>query len=429
MLIDLHLVALLVGVIAGTVGGLMPGFGNLMTMIVLIPFIRSWPALDIIICYAVMTQISQFVGSITSIYTGIPGEPSSMPTVTEAKRLSDSEVNGVIAATSIGSAFAAIVSLAICWIIAPYFINVAWFFRTEIIIALLVTAVFFITYFSKEPFLVSFAMLVAGFAFGSVGWNAPLSIPIGTFGFLQAYQGIPMESAVLMLFAIPQLYQLSIPKMNVREVKFKFVIPSLNYLKLFWYSVIGFIAGFMPGLTTVFSSQLAYNISKALSSKPSERILAAETANNAGAISQLIPLLVLGLPLVASEALALNLMETRGFVASAGTAMEYFMASVTPMIIAVGFGLIVSWPIATYILHLLRMNLKWFRLITLVGLIVIILFQAHVDRSLGYVLICTLAMAPVTWLVRKVDTTVLVFGFLIADRVWDSGVRLVNLYQ
>lgn len=429
MQIDLYLLALLVGVIAGTVGGLMPGFGNLMTMIVLVPFIRSWPALDIIICYAVMTQISQFVGSITSIYTGVPGEASSMPTVIEAKRLSDSEINGVVAATSIGSAFAAITSLAICWIIAPYFINVAWYFRTEVIIALLIIAVFFITNFNKEPFLVSFAMLGVGVAFGSVGWNAPLSIPIGTFGFLQAYQGIPLESAVLMLFVIPQLYQSSIPKMIVKDIKFKFVMPSLNYLKLFWYSIIGFIAGFMPGLTTVFSSQLAYNISKAVSPAPAERILAAETANNAGAISQLIPVLVLGLPLVASEAIALNLMETRGFVAGADTAMEYFMAGIIPMVVAVGFGLLVSWPIATYILQLLRMNLKWFRLVTLVSLIIIILFQAHIDRSLEYVLICTLAMAPMTWLVRKLDTTVLIFGFLIADRVWDSGVRLINLYH
>ena len=77
--------------------------------------------------------------------------------------------------------------------------------------------------------------------------------------------------------------------------------------------MLGAIGGLAPGLTTIMSSQLAYIDAKRRNLPPVEKIIAAETANNAGAFTMLIPLLMLGIPLAGSEALILMLVEMKAF--------------------------------------------------------------------------------------------------------------------
>ena len=87
----------------------------------------------------------------------------------------------------------------------------------------------------------------------------------------------------------------------------------LNPLALAGSTIIGFFGGLIPGLTTVFSSTAAYNASMLFTKDPVKRIVVSETANNAGAFSMLLPLLIFGVPLIGSEAILLFLMEQKGF--------------------------------------------------------------------------------------------------------------------
>jgi putative tricarboxylic transport membrane protein len=428
-LIDFHITAILVGVASGVVGGLLPGFGNLLTMVVLLPFISAWTALDVIICYAVMTQLSQFVGSITSLYTGVPGEPSSMPTVIESKRLTSAEdFSYAASSTALGSAFAAFVTIAACVLALPYLQNVAWFYRTEFILVLMIVATVFVCSTGTQPKRTNLMLLVLGLLLGSVGWNSTLNTSVLTFGVIELYQGIPTEVVVICLFALPQLLQfVSQSTATAHRLILKF--PEMKFGNLTLYSVLGMIGGLVPGLTTVLSSQIAYAVACKRTDDAKERILASETANNAGAISQLIPLLVLGLPLVASEALTLNLMETTGFMATPLTAATMFMGIVPGLLFATLAGIIFAWPLATRILMFLKMNNQNFRTAILGFLILITLWQAHVDMQLLFVLSCILVLLPFGLVLRKFDTTSLIFGFLISDRMWELSYRMVDLYS
>lgn len=423
-----NLYPLLTGISVGLVGGLLPGFGNLLSMIVLLPFISNWSALDVIVCYAVMSQISQFVGSITSLYTGIPGEASSMPTVIESKKLLTSDdFNYAASSTALGSAFASIVAIVTCWLLLPYLQNVAWFYRTEFILILMFIATAFVCSTGSHSTGKTLFLLLIGLVLGSIGWNTSINTSIMTFGVTELYQGLPLDVVVITLFALPQLLQV-MTRSEVSAQKLSLRFPKMKIRNLSLYSLLGMIGGLVPGLTTVLSSQFAYAVASKRTTDAKERILASETANNAGAITQLIPLLVLGLPLVASEAMTLSIMETSGFVATPANGSTMFMGIVPSLVIATFFGILFAWPLATRVLLFLKMNNQYFRIGLLVFLVLITLWQSHVDMQLLFVLLCILVLFPLGLVLRKFDTTALIFGFLISDRVWELSYRMVDLY-
>lgn len=422
-----HFISLLLGLAVGVVGGLLPGFGNLMSMLILFPFIVHWSPIDIFICYAVLTQISQFVGSLTSLYTGVPGEASSMPTVLESKRLTSTQLSETVAGTAVGSAIAGIVAVVVIAALTPYLTSVSWVYRTEVMMFLLMLTTFLVVTLDPQKKIIATALLLTGILLGSVGWSNTFSTGIMTFGVVELYQGIPLELAMVFLFAVPQLLQITdIKKFNHQE--FKFVWPRVPILSTVWHSLLGFIGGLVPGMTTVLSSQLSYAVSSRFTNDPYKRILASETANNAGAISQLIPLLVIGLPLIASEAITLSMMETRGFLAGPGSAVAILSSTLPIFLLVSVLGLLIAWPLATKILTVLKANNKYFRQLVLILLLLFVYLQAYNDHMLGFYLVCSLALLPLTWVFRSLDTTPLIFGFFISDRIWDHGIRLLNLY-
>lgn len=419
--------AALLGSTVGLISGLLPGFGNLLSMAILFPFIAHWNPVNIFVCYAALTMLSQFVGSLTSLYTGVPGEASSMPTVLESKHLPQDQLAETVAATAIGSAAAGFVATALCIIIVPQMAGISWFYRTEVIAALLAIATVLVVTLDQQKKLVAACLLVFGIALGSVGWNNMLSTGILTFGIPELYRGIPLDLAMVFLFALPQLLQR--PRGHVPAVgSFKLVWPRVPILSTVGHSLLGFVGGLVPGMTTVLSSQLSYTVSSWRTRDPYYRILASETANNSGAISQLIPMLAIGLPLVASEALALSMMETRGFLASPESAASIIGLTAPVFVVVLLVGLICSWPLASRALAILQINNQAFRITMLIALLLLVYVQAYNDHMLWFYLAVSAILAPIGWMVRTVDTTSLIFGFFISDRIWDHGSRLINLY-
>lgn len=423
-----YVVAILLGISVGTVSGLLPGFGNLISMLLLFPFISHWNPIEIFLCYAALTQISQFVGSLTTLYTGIPGETSSMPVVIESKKLNSEQLSYTVAATAIGSTVAGIFATIFCLLLIPYLIGISWFYRTEMAVVLLLVTSFLIVTFEPQKKSVSLTLLMLGVLLGMIGWNNTFSTGILTFGIMEMYQGIPLELVMIFLFAVPQLLQISNYSPDWKKIAFQWRWPRLKWTSIFGHSVVGFIGGLVPGMTTVLSSQWSYAISSRLSANPYDRIVASETANNAGAISQLIPMLVIGLPLVTSEALTLALMEAKGFLATPEAAASIIL-TVAPLFLMISIaGGLLAWPLANYLLGILRVNGKLLRKIILGILLTTVFFQAYNNHVLLFYTAVSAALIPIAWLIRNHNTIPLVFGFLISSKIWDNSIRLFDIY-
>ena len=424
----LYLSAMLLGTTAGLISGLLPGFGNLMAMLLLFPFIQHWDATAIFLCYASLTIISQYVGSITTLYTGVPGEASSMPLVTELKNLKPGEIPSAIATTAIGSTVAGVFAIAVLLGMLPFLFKVSWIYRTDVTAIFFIVATALIVYSNSQPKTVNFLLLIGGIALGSIGWNETLAKSFMTFNVTNLYQGLPLELVLVFLFAIPQLMQMSNVVMVDKITNIKFVKVKIKWLLAIVHSALGFVGGLVPGMTTVMSSQLSHAVSRRFNPSPSDRIFASETANNAGAISQLIPMLVIGLPLIASEAMVLDLMELQGYVATPQSATDIILTTLPFLIGVVIMGLVLAWPLASKLLSLLTVKIKVIRVIILSILLTTIYVQSYNDSMLSFYLTVGVFLIPLTLALRKFDTTPLIFGFLISDKLWEYSIRSISLY-
>lgn len=423
-----HLLAISAGAMVGMVTGILPSLGILMAMVVSAPFLMTWAPVDIFLFYAALIQISQFTGSVTTIYTGIAGESSSVPTVSELPRLPAAQYGDTIAATAVGSLVAAILSISACWILASHLSAMSYFLRTELISMLFVFALIGVIKYSSDDWKTGTGLCLIGILLGLIGYNSTLETHILTFGNSSLTAGVPMDIVLLCLFTFPQLYRLANSTVTVNSIPLSWNWPKLNYLRVTQYSAVGFVGGLMPGLAMTFSSLLSYNITCRTTMDPRERIISAETANNAGAVSQLIPMIIFGLPLVPSEAIALSLMELKGFTASITSAAAIFSATALLQIGVAALGLVLAWPLVIQILKILKTNLILFRMGMLATLVLAILYRAWLDYNMVFVLECMACLFLAGWALRQKDTTGLVFGYLISDRLLDYGFRLHSLY-
>jgi len=181
-------------------------------------------------------------------------------------------------------------------------------------------------------------------------------------------------------------------------------------------------------MTTTMSSQLAYLISKMKSKNPVDRITASETANNAGAFSQLIPLMLLGIPLIGSEALVLNIMEAKGFNLGIVSFPDTFQTVAISLFVINFIGLILAWPLAKHISKLFMINLKVVYAVIFVSLISVVAWVGYSNYQLGFYMIVFMALMPVAILLRKFDTMPLVFAFLVHDRIFELVFRSFYLF-
>ena len=420
----------LIGIISGLISGCIPGIGNFATLIIIFPYLINLEPLQILILYVALTTISQYIGSIPSITFGIPGESSSVPAVIESRNLKTPEqVYQAIVGSAIGSTFGGLVVLALTWMLLDWLIYSVHFFNTAIQFSLycsMLIAIVFI--FRENKYWTNVLLILSGLGLGLIGYNKWTQTTYFTYENHLLYQGLPMIVVIIVLLGLPEVMKNYSTKLTYKNTKYSKSSINVNYLKTSWYSVIGFFGGLTPGLTTTMSSQLAWIYSKTTKSTPVERIIASETANNAGAFSQLLPLILLGIPLVGSEALVLGLLEGKGFRLDTTTFKDIFIIISIALIFINIIGLCLAWPFAKHIIKLFQLNIQRMYTIIMFGFAGVILWVGYLNYQVLYYVLVAICLLPIAYLIRKLDTMPLIFAFLIHDRIIDTGYRVISLY-
>jgi putative tricarboxylic transport membrane protein len=421
---------ILFGSLLGLISGLLPGVGNFVLLLIATPILLTMNSTDILITYTALVSISQYIGSVPATMFGIAGESSSFPAVIEAKKLkSVDEVSEAISGAAIGSFYGSFIVVALCFIFAPYLDNIKYLFSTKLYVILLSTSLVLMCIISKQSIVTNVLLVIFGLFLGSIGYNTAFSTPFLTFDNIYLYSGLPFIVVSIMLFAVPQLLQNTKIKdsSDFFNIPSKFKIHRLNILTSTIYSFIGFITGLVPGLTTVLSSYTAYFVSIVITDNPIKRIVASETANNSGAFSQLLPMLLFSIPILSSEAYLLNLLDMKGFNPNYLEVSSLITAICVSLIAINLIGLLLAWPMAKYIgyLYAIKMSTIMYFLLFLLLLLVVYLGYSH--NSLNFYLLSCIGLLPITYLLRNIDTTPLVFAFLIQDSLLDNILRLPAL--
>ena len=420
----------LVGVGLGLISGLIPGVGNFVLMLLVWPFLSVFGIVELLIMYASMAAISQYIGSIPAIVYGIPGESSSYPAVAESRNLTSiSQVSQAISGSAFGSVVGSLTVVGLCYAFVEYTDLIKYFYSTKILVGLLllVTLVMIVTV--NNRWWINFLLILSGIGLGMIGYNSYLNINFATFGNMHLYAGLPMPVVLICLFAIPQMlhhWDTEITK-SINKTYELGRLYILNPVALLGSTLIGFFGGLIPGLTTVFSSTAAYNASMLFTKDPVKRIVVSETANNAGAFSMLLPLLIFGVPLIGSEAILLFLMEQKGFNLVQFKFSDFLPELALGLVVVNAVGFMMAWPLSKMVPSFYRFNIKIIISLLIIALFFVTLYTGYMNYSMAYYFVCFVILAPIGVLLRNVDTLPLVFAFIIHNKLVDGLFRLYQL--
>lgn len=425
--------SVLIGCGLGLFAGLVPGLGPFTTLLLVFPFLLDMTILELLIAYTGLITVSIYVGSVPATIYGIPGDSASMPVVYESRNLKNlKQVSQAISGAAFGGFFGSMVVALFCILILNYLDRLKYFYTTALFLVLLTLASLVIVWCSANKKFTSFLLYVVGFFLGLIGYNAHLDTTILVFNDYM-YQGLPTEVVIAMLFALPNIifYWNYFKRNSDSRSKESYSVWSVYILspaKSLFFSVIGFVTGLMPGLTTILSSSLSYNIMCYFSKDPVKRITASETANNAGAFSMLLPLLLFGLPITSSEALLLFFLEQNGFT-SAGTELAPLMKTLVANFFLINvIGLALAWPLSNYVKYFYRLDLRWVFGSVLVLIFLALIYSGWTSSATMYYLSVIAILAPFSIALRNHDLLPLIFAFLISDRTVSSLVIFKQLY-
>ena len=420
----------LVGVGLGLISGLIPGVGNFVLMLLVWPFLSVFGIVELLIMYASMAAISQYIGSIPAIVYGIPGESSSYPAVAESRNLTTvQQVSQAISGSAFGSVVGSLTVVGLCYAFVEYTDLIKYFYSTKILVGLLLLVTLVMIFTVNNRWWVNFMLILSGIGLGMIGYNSYLNINFATFGNMHLYAGLPMPVVLICLFAIPQMlhhWNTEITK-SLNKTYELGRLYILNPVALLGSTVIGFFGGLIPGLTTVFSSTAAYNASMLFTKDPVKRIVVSETANNAGAFSMLLPLLIFGVPLIGSEAILLFLMEQKGFNLVQFKFSDFLPELALGLVLVNAIGFMIAWPLSKMVPSFYRFNIKIIISLLIIALFFVTLYTGYMNYSMAYYFVCFVVLAPIGVLLRNVDTLPLVFAFIIHNKLVDGLFRLYQL--
>ncbi len=368
----LHLLYAAIGVMLGTLIGVLPGVGPVATIAMLLPITFNLSPVAALIMLAGIYYGSQYGGSTTAILVNIPGEAASVVTCLDGYQMARRGRAGpALAVAALGSFFAGCVATLIIATVAPPLGELALKFGPSEYFSLMVFGLIAATVLAHGSLVKAIAMVVFGLLLGLIGTDVNSGVLRFTFGIPELSDGIGFVIVAMGMFGIAEIVG-NLELKGQREVftkKVTHLFPTREDFKRSWAPVLrgtalGSFLGILPGGGAILSSFGAYTVEKKLSKHPEEfgkgaieGVAGPEAANNAGAQTSFIPMLTLGIPGNAVMALMIGALMIQGIAPGPQVMTE------KPELF---WGLIASMWIGNFMLVVLNLPLIgiWIRLLT-----------------------------------------------------------------
>lgn len=323
-----NLVYCFIGVLAGTLIGVLPGLGSPTVLALLLPITFHIPQDGALIMTAGIYYGAQYGGSTTSILANIPGEATSVVTCLDGYQMARMGRAGpALGISAFGSFIGGTLSVMGLMLIGPVVANFALRFGPPEFFALTFLATVMIIFLVKGSVLKCLISALLGFFVGTIGLDYVSGIPRFNLGTVSLMKGMDLVPVAIGLFGLTEVLVNLEQNLMERDI-FKTIIKGLLPTRKDWKesilpmgrgTVIGFLSGLLPGAGAVMASFSSYIVEKRLSRHP-ERfgkgaiagVAGPETANNAATGGAMVPLLSLGIPTNAVTALLLGAMMIHG---------------------------------------------------------------------------------------------------------------------
>ena len=362
-----------VGVLLGTLVGVLPGIGPTGTVAILLPITFTFEPVTALIMLAGIYYGAQYGGSTSAILINLPGESSSAITAIDGHQMArQGRAGPALATAAIGSFFAGTVATLLLAIAAPPLARVALKFGSAEYFSLIVLGLVASVALAHGSIVKALAMIVLGLLLGMVGQDLYSGQPRFTFGFFELYSGINFVPLAVGVFGVAEILRnledektrtllvkkvenLWLTKEDIRRI----VKPILRGTAL------GSVLGVLPGGGHVLAAFASYSLEKKISRDESEfgrgaieGVAAPESANNAAAQTSFIPLLTLGIPAHPVMALMIGAFIIHGITPGPNVVTDEA---------ALFWGLIVSMWVGNLLLIVLNLPLigLWVKMLTI----------------------------------------------------------------
>jgi TctA family transporter len=307
-----NLLYCLIGVVLGTLVGVLPGIGPLATIAMLLPatYKMSDPTTALIMLAGIYYG-AQYGGSTTAILVNLPGESSSVVTTLDGYQMARRGRAGpALATAALGSFFAGTIATFMLAAFAPPLAEVAFKFGPAEYFSLMVLVLIGAVVLAHGSVLKALAMVVFGLLLGMIGTDVNSGVARFSFDVPELSDGIEFVAVAMGMFGFAEII-LNLEQREKREVftsKVTNLFPKWEDIKAAFPAfvrgtAIGSLLGILPGGGAVLASFSAYAIEKKISKHPEEfgkgaiqGVAGPEAANNAGAQMSFIPMLTLGIP-------------------------------------------------------------------------------------------------------------------------------------
>src|SRR5580765_6298550 len=422
-----------VGVVLGTVIGVMPGLGPPATIAMLLPLTFLMNPAGAMIMLAGIYYGAKYGGSTTSILLNVPGESSSVVTCIDGYAMARKGRAGpALGMAAIASFIAGTFGVVALMLVAPPLARLSLAFSAPEYFALMVLGLAMVVLLSGESLTKALLAMFVGLWIASMGTDIFSATSRFTFGQVELMGGIDFVIVAIGVFAIGEVLgnmeptkapdMLPVPKglrnlmptwEDMRKCRFAFVNGS----------VVGFLIGILPGAGSTIASFMSYGIEKAVSKHPEEfghgaieGVAAPEGANNAETGGALVPLLTLGIPGSGTTAILLAALILWGFKPGPlfiQDSPELFWGLVASMYIGNVLLLILNLPLVAVFAQLLK--LPAYMMYPLILGVSIVGVYTSANSMFQLALLCGFRLLG--YLMRKLDypTAPLVLGLVLGD--------------
>ncbi|MDX9861132.1 MAG: tripartite tricarboxylate transporter permease [Rhodospirillales bacterium] len=312
-----NLLLALMGCFLGTLFGALPGLGPANGVAILIPIAFSLglgPTPAMILLTSVFYG-AMYGGRISSILLNIPGDEPAMMTCLDGYPMNlQGKAGEALSLSGIGSFFGSIMSVCGLALLAPQLVKIALLFGPAEYFVLYTMAFATLGGISTSNQAKSVFAAALGLGIAMIGSDSQPGSQRFTFGHIHLFDGIDFLIAIVGLFAVSEVFvflehhrggavgkpgAMRIGRLWPKWSLIRKCIPTAGRA-----TVIGFLAGVLPGAGASLGSFLAYSLEKMTVDREGKTfgkgdprgVAAPEVGNNASCGGSLVPMLALGVP-------------------------------------------------------------------------------------------------------------------------------------
>lgn len=318
MLTSAHLMGLMVVAVAiGIFVGATPGLGGKLSIALAIPFVFGMEMIPGAVFLLTMHAVNGTSGQISSIMFGVPGDGDDAATTIDGYPMAKKgEAGRALGASLTASGFGGIIGAIVFAILIPVIEPLVLAFSPAEFFLLALLGITFIAFLSGgSSMLKGIIVGLYGMMLATVGMDPQTGIARFSGDQLFLWDGLSLVTAMLALFAVPEMIALGVKGGAISAVSLK--ASKYSYRELFqgvlevprhWWlalrtSVIGAVIGIIPGLGGSAAAWICYGHAVQSSKTPErfgkgavEGVIAPETASNAKEGGSLLPTLFFGIP-------------------------------------------------------------------------------------------------------------------------------------